>query len=286
MMKKIRMILMMVCLCGGLFIGLEASAETKYVYDQADLLTDEEELEFQSYAEVMKETWEMNFMVVTTDYAEGKSSMEYADDFYDAHFPEESEADGILYLLDMDNREIYLSTSGLAIRYLTDDRIDSILDEAFEYVAEGDYYGTFQAFFDETENYLYQGIPEEQYNYDVETGEMDYYDDSEEYSSPMRIDIYEFLFAFFAALITSVITVLIIKASYRLKKYKDIEYNAYTDGEIVLSAKSDRLINTFVTHRRIPRNDESSGGSRSGGSRSSVHTSSSGRSHGGGGRKF
>lgn len=283
MMKRIKIILMMLCLCGGFFAGLDASAETKYVYDQADLLTDEEEQEFQSYAESMKDIWKMNFMVVTTDNAEGKSSMEYADDFYDSHFPEGSEVDGMLYLLDMDNREIYLSTSGLAIRYLTDDRIESVLDEAFEYVADGDYYGTFQAFFDASEKFLNKGIPKDQHNYDVETGEIDYYDDLEEFSSPMRIDIYEFVFAFFAALIPAVITVLIVKATYRLKKYKDIEYNAYTDADVSLSVKSDRLINSIVTHRRIPK-DNNSGGS--GGSRSSVHTSSSGRSHGGGGRSF
>lgn len=284
MMKRIKILLMMLCLCVSLFAGFEVSAEENYVYDQADLLTEDEELELQSRAEVMKDTWEMNFVVVTTDNAEGKSSMEYADDFYDAHFSEASEVDGMLYLLDMDNREIYLSTSGLAIRYLTDDRVESVLDEAFEYVADGDYYGTFQAFFKASENYLYEGIPEEQYNYDVNTGEIDYYEeDLEDYSSPMRIDIYEFVFAFFAGLIPAVITVLIVKASYRMKKYKDLEYDAYTDADIQLNEKTDHLVNTFVTHRRIPKNNGNSGG---GGSRSSVHTSSSGRSHGGGGRSF
>ena len=59
MMKRIKIILMMLCLCGGFFAGLDASAETKYVYDQADLLTDEEEQEFQSYAESMKESYKL-----------------------------------------------------------------------------------------------------------------------------------------------------------------------------------------------------------------------------------
>ena len=282
MMKKFKAILLMLCLCGGLFGCIEASAETNYVYDQAELLTEEEEQELQSYAQTMKDTWKMNFMVVTTDNAEGKSSMEYADDFYDMHFPEESEADGMLYLLDMDNREIYLSTSGLAIRYLTDERVESVLDEAFEYVADGDYYGTFQAFFNASEKFLNEGIPKDQYNYDVETGEIDYYDDSEEYSSPMRIDIYEFILSFFAGLLPAGITVLIVKASYRLKRRKDLEYDAYTDSEISLPVKSDRLINSFITQRRIVDDDHDSGSS----GRSSTHSSSSGSSHGGGGRSF
>ncbi len=284
MMKKFKVIFMMLCLCAGLVTGLETSAETKYVYDQADLLTEDEEVELQSYAEVMKDVWEMNFMVVTTDTAEGKSSMEYADDFYDTYFQDE---DGMLYLIDMDNREIYLSTAGLAIRYLTDDRIESVLDEAFEAIANGDYYGTFTAFFDGTEKYLNEGIPEDQHNYDTETGEIDYYYDSEEeedLSSPMRIDIIEFMFAIIAAIIPSGITVLIIKLIYRKKNYKKLEYDAYTDGEVKLTTQTDLLINQFVTHRRIPKNNGNSGSG--GGGRSSVHRSSSGSSHGGGGRSF
>jgi uncharacterized protein len=258
---------------------LEVSAETVYVYDQADLLTEKEEEKLQDYAEIMKEVWEMNFLIVTTDDAQGKSSMEYADDFYDAHFPEESEIDGMAYLIDMDNREIYLSTSGIAIRYLTDDRIEKVLDEAFACVAEGDYYGTFKAFFDESEKFLYKGIPEDQYNYDIETGEVDYYEE------PMKLTFGEVLFAFVAALIPAGITIGVIKAKYQLK-FEDFHYDAYTASDVNLSTKSDHLINTFVTHRRIPKNDSHSGGSGGGSSRSSVHTSSSGRSHGGGGRSF
>ena len=281
MMKKIRLWLTAICLYCGLLVTMDVSAENVYVYDYADLLTAEEEEQLQNYAEVMKDVWKMNFLVITTDNAEGKSSMEYADDFYDARFPEDSEVDGMAYLIDMDNREIYLSTSGLAIRYLTDERVEVILDNAYEYVVNGDYCGTFEAFFDGSEKFFYEGIPENQYNYDVNTGEIDYYEE------PMKLTFGEFLFALAVALIPAVITVGAIKAKYQLK-FEDFHYDAYTDSDVKLSVKSDRLVNKFVTHRRIPRNDGGSGGSRSsgGGSRSSVHTSSSGRSHGGGGRGF
>ena len=280
MMKRFRILIMAFCLCCGLISVMDVSAEENYVYDHADLLTVEEEEELQDYAEIMKDVWEMNFLIITTDDAEGKSAMEYADDFYDVCFSEESEIDGMAYLIDMDNREIYLSTSGIAIRYLTDDRKEVVLDKAFEYVADSDYYGTFKAFFDESEEFLYEGIPEDQYNYDVNTGEIDYYQE------PMRITFGEFLFAFVAALIPAAITVGAIKAKYQLK-FEDFHYDAYTDSDVQFSVKSDRLVNKFVTHRRIPKNNGSSGGSSGGGgSRSSVHTSSSGRSHGGGGRKF
>ena len=279
MMKKVNKLWMLLCLYMVWMMTMNVSAEEYHIYDHADLLTVQEEEYLENLVTEREEQWDMNFLVVTIDDAQGKSAMEYADDFYDIQFPEESEEDGILYLIDMDNREIYLSTSGTAIRYLTDSRIESILDEAYEYVVEGYYYGTFVTFIEETEGYLTKGIPSDQYNYDVETGEIDYY------REPIGITFGEFIFAFVAALIPAGITIGIIKAKYQLK-FEDFHYDAYTDSDVQLSVKSDRLVNTFVTHRRIPKNDGHSGGSGGGGSQSSVHRSSSGRSHGGGGRKF
>lgn len=280
-MMKFRKIAAGLLLCTALFGSLQVSAAGDYVYDDADLLTTEEEAALQEYAEDFKANWDMNFLVVTTEDAEGKTSEDYANDFYDARFPEDSEEDGMIYIIDMDNREINLTTCGLAIRYLTDDRINSILDDAYEYVAEGDYYGTFVAYFDSTEYYLNQGIPKDQYNYDTETGKVEYYDE------PARITSVEFLIALIAGLAAAVGTVAFVTAKYQLK-FEDFHYNAHTASEVKLSVKQDRLVNKFVTHRRIPRNNGSSGGGgKSGGSRSSVSRSSSGRSHGGGGgRKF
>lgn len=274
-MRKLKS-LVFIGLAAFFLFGTAAFAEEIFVYDQADLLTAQEEEELERLAKEYSENWNMNFLVVTTEDTEGKSSMEYADDFYDACFPEASEEDGVLYLIDMDNREIYLSTSGEAIRYLTDSRIDRILDEAFEKVADGDYYGTFVEFFENTEYYLRQGIPSNQYNYDTETGEID------RYREPKRITAIELVIALVAALAAAGGTCAWIIGKYQLK-FEDFHYDAYTDSDVKLSVKEDRLVNTFVTHRRIPKNTGSSGG---GGSRSSVHHSSSGRSHGGGGRKF
>lgn len=282
-MKRFRYVFVLFLAFAMLFPVASVNAQTSYVYDEADLLTEIEETELQNLAQSMQEQWNMNFLVVTTSDAEGKSAREYADDFYDVCFPEDDQEDGVCYLIDMDHREIYLSTCGIAIRYLTDQRIERVLDAAYEKIAEGDYYGTFTAFFEETEKYLSMGIPQDQYNYDTETGERDYYKDSyEDYERPKELTGGEFLFALIAALAAAGITVGVIVGKYQLR-FEDFHYDAYTDSRVELTMRSDRLTNTFVTHRKIPRNDGNSGG---GGSRSSVHTSSSGRSHGGGGRSF
>ena len=277
MMKRLKRVFTTLCLCAGWMMAMNASAEECLVYDHADLLSVQEEEYLENLAAERGSQWNMNFLVVTINDAEGKSSKDFADDFYDAKFPEESEEDGVLYLIDMDNREVYLSASGEAIRYLTDERIERISDEVYEYVSEADYYGAFAAFIEETERYLIKGIPSDQYHYDVNTGEID------KYEEPMKITFGEFLFALAAALISAGVTIGAVKAKYQLK-FEDFHYDAYTASEVDLTVKSDHLVNTFVTHRRIPKNNGHSGGD--GGSRSSVHRASSGRSHGGGGRKF
>lgn len=276
-MKKLRNLLLLLILCIGLYGTVCMAAEEKAVYDQAALLTAEEITSLNELSESYRTEWEMNLLIVTSNDTEGKTTEAYADDFYDSCFQEEGEEDGILYLIDMEHRTIYISTSGRAIRYLTDQRLERLLDDAYGYAAEGDYYGCFVSFLQNTGVYIEQGIVSGQYNYDIETGEKDY-------NTPKyRITTAECLIALGAALVSALGMLLFIKAKYQLK-FEDFHYDAYTDSEVQLYVKEDRLINTVVTHRRIPRNDESSGGSN--GSRSSVHHSTSGRSHGGGGRSF
>lgn len=276
-MRNLRILLCGFCLLAGMIFCQDSYAAEKYVYDEAFLLTMEETEELEQMAGQFSERWGMDFGVATTDDALGKTSRDYADDFYDAHFDISDERGGVLYLIDMDNREIYLSTCGQAIRYLTDERIERILDEAYAEIADGDYYGTFEAFFEATEEYLERGIPSGQYNYDTETGERDYYQE------PKIITRWEIMLAVLAGAAAAFGTCGFIVGKYRLK-FEDFHYDAYTDSKISLSVNEDRLVNTFVTHRHIPKNDGHS--SSGGGSGSSVHHSSGGVSHGGGGRKF
>ena len=128
MRKKIRQ------LCIGilfLLLPVQCSVSAEVwgdVYDDAGLLTTEEGTAVNDEITTLKEK---------TEDAGGKTSVEYADDFFDEHSTEAE--DGVALLIDMDNREIYLSTCGKAIRYLTDSRLDSILDDAYNEVSEEKY---------------------------------------------------------------------------------------------------------------------------------------------------
>ena len=91
MMKKVNKLWMLLCLYMVWMMTMNVSAEEYHIYDHADLLTVQEEEYLENLVTEREEQWDMNFLVVTIDDAQGKSAMEYADDFYDIQFPEDQE---------------------------------------------------------------------------------------------------------------------------------------------------------------------------------------------------
>ena len=199
--------------------------------------------------------------------------MAFADDFFDEHSPDQE--DGVAIVIDMDNRQIYISTCGIAIRYLTDERIDRILDDAYGDISDGEYKACLATMLDGVKRYYEDGIPNGQYNYDTETGKVSRY---------RSITLVEFLVALALGIVCSVIVWLSVVGKYRLKS-PTFHYDFRGNGRLDLRVREDRFVNQTLTHRRIPK-ETSGGGGHSSAGRSSTHTSSSGRSHGGGGRSF
>ena len=275
MMRKLKELfafLMLVFLIGTP-VCVSAASEGD-VYDDAGLLTETQIEELNTQITAMKEKTGWDIFAVTTSDAQGKSAMAYADDFYDGLTTEDS--DGILVLIDMDNREIYLSTCGKAIRYLTDSRLDSILDDGFDYVSNGDYAGCISAMLSGAERYYDAGIPQNQYNYDVETGAI---------SRHRSLTWAEVIPVLLLALGVGAAIYLGVTKSYSIKGGRyDYPYMNY--GKVNLTAQEDQFIRESVTHPRIQTDSGHSSSHSSSSGRSSTHHSSSGRSHGGGGRKF
>lgn len=248
------------------------AAQKGNVYDEAGLLTEQEIDALDEKITALMEITGWEVYAVTTEDAGGKSAEAFADDFFDSHSTETE--DGVAALIDMDNREIYLSTCGEAIRYLTDERLDYILDEAYGEISEGYYADCLEAMIEGTAEYYERGLPDNQYNYDEETGEVSVY---------RSITLWE---ALIAIAITAVVFGVVfggIVGKYRLK-FGNYEYEFRRFSNVDLKNSSDVLVNSAVTHRRIPQN--TGGGSHGGSGRSTIHRSSSGRSHGGAGRKF
>ncbi|WFA07977.1 TPM domain-containing protein [Tissierella sp. Yu-01] len=241
------------------------------VFDEAGLLTQDQILSLENEANDLEQLYSMDIVITTTNDTQGKSSREYADDYFDYNgFGVGHDYDGILFLIDMDNREAYISTSGIGIRYLTDERIERILDVVFDSgLADGDFYGACWGFLNETRNFLEKGIPSNQHTVEEE--------------EPNRITIFDVAIGIIGGIATGAFFYGTTKSRYKLRNPGNPF--SYRNNSIVnIAASEDKLMDSFVTHRIIPKPKPPSGGSSGG--RSTAHRSSSGRSHGGGGRKF
>lgn len=128
------------------------------VYDGAGLFTEEEVNDIQAMCIYSAKQTELDVVVVTINDAKGKSSEEYADDFYDnMKFGYDQMASGILFLIDMDNREYHISTAGKAIEYFNDDILENIINNLHDYMVSGDYYTASEIFITAVNNRVLYG---------------------------------------------------------------------------------------------------------------------------------
>ncbi|MBR6823400.1 MAG: TPM domain-containing protein [Clostridia bacterium] len=113
------------------------------VFDYADLITDDEEVTINQMLLELTSKYGGDHLIVTIDDAEGKSSMEYADDFFDynGYGP-----DGDLLLINMEDRSYWMSTTGEAIDVFTDNDINFIGNMITSYLSGGDYFGAFKQY--------------------------------------------------------------------------------------------------------------------------------------------
>ncbi len=312
-MKKILSLASAVVLIFSLF-SLNVFAYDTLVDDGAGLFSEYDIDLITENCEAFAGSTDFSVAVVTTDDAQGKTANEYADGYYnELIFDNGWSENGFLLLIDMDNREIYISTAGECILTFSDSAVERILDSGYDDVAESCYADCILSMLDaaEIEYESYNGgnyyIPDEddfsygdpefsggivQFEgewYEVTPdGEWIYADEYNEYNSAGSrdgFDLSNVLVYIVIALVIAAISVFAVKSRYK-NTGKGDEFDA-DDITLDLTHSTDNVISRNVVTTRIPRNNNHRPGSRSGGigGGSSVHRSGGVR-HGGGGRKF
>ena len=299
-MKKIKGIMICLLICTFLVMGSMAvwadqtgavSGQPR-VFDQAGLFSETEIIQLEEKIAQCRKSTKMDVVIVSA-YADGeRSAEEYADDYYDyGGFGAGKKASGVLLLYYMDGPgrpggECYISTAGTMINMLTDERIESILDDVYGDLGNRDFAGATEHFLEDVKVYVKEGVESGQYTYDRDTGEIVRYH---------SIRLYEVAIAVVIAGILAGSVCLDIKKRYAMKQSSREVSNslqAYrADCAFHFSVAGDKMVNKYVRSVPIPRNTSSGSGGRghsgsSSAGRSTIHTSSSGRSHGGGGRRF
>ncbi|MEY8444979.1 TPM domain-containing protein [Enterococcus ratti] len=249
------------------FWGSSVDAATPTVKDAAGLFTQEEIQALEKQAQSINEKIKGQILIVTTT-SNSKSPQTFADNYLRNAVG--NNQNGSVLLLDMGQREIYISTSGNMIDYLNDKRIDKTLDAIYEKMTHSAYFAAAQTYLTKASEYIKAGISGGHYRIDEKTGKITRY---------KVLTTTEIIVSVVLAFILSLVFYFITISRYQLKSgtYK---YPFREKSNIKLTDKTDHLTNSFVTTRRIPKSPPPGSGGES-----TTH-SSGGGTFGGGGRSF
>ncbi|MCH5299239.1 MAG: TPM domain-containing protein [Ruminococcus sp.] len=260
-MKKVLSFLFVIVIISTLCAPAFSAADAR-VIDDASLLSDSELTSLTSKLDEISERQDFDVVVVTTNTLDGKSAMEYADDYYDYN---NYRYDGCLLLVSMEDRDWWISTKGYGITALTDYGISYIGDEIVDYLSDAEYFEAFEK---------YSGLID---NFVTEAKNDAPYDTNHEPKSASDI-ILAVVISLIVGLVIAIIVTLVLRSRYKPVRLKKEANDYFVNGSLILRRSFDHFIYSHVTRERKSDNSNGSG--------SSTHTSSSGSIHGGGGGKF
>ena len=261
-----------------IFIGISSVSAfdtTAKVYDYAQVLTTSEEEKLKTSALEYIEDYNMDMVLVTVKHHTKTDTKAYAEDFYDYNgFGIVDTYDGIIFVIDFTfgYTDIYMSTTGEAIRMYDDYRIDRILDNIADQKNNG-YYAMFNSFINDSKSYASLGIPSSNSNIEIN----EYGDPVYEEASPLSMII------IISLIVPSIVLGILVYKNRMIRKSTNATYYLKKDS-VVINIKDSRFLTTHTSSVRINDTSSSGGSGRVGGS--SVSRGSSGRSHGGGGRRL
>jgi uncharacterized protein len=228
------------------------------VYDGANLFTSSQISQLSATLNQYGDELNVDFVVLTTNSTGSDTDEAYADDFYDYNG---FKTLGVLLLIDMGNGEIHITTSGdFVIKYMTNRRINSIVNDITPDLKSKDYFSASKEFADLSYNYIKLG-------------------NTKTVSERVGQSLAYIPFYIIGGVIISSIVLFIL---FKKNKAQNIvqERTYLKQDSFKLNKTNDIYVNTTVT--RV-RNASNTGGGRGG---SSTHMGSSGTPHGGGGGRF
>lgn len=250
------------------------------IVDNAHILDTQQEKALTEQINRVISKYQCDIVIVTVNSTNDKKINAYADDYFDENnYGIGSNRDGILLLLNYQESELAISTSGYGITAFTDYGIDYIFDELIDTIQTQGYYQGFEKFVSLTDQFLKQAknnTPIDSIKGQVET-------EPKNYALAISIGV-------FGGSIVAFVVTQSMKSKLKSVKPVNNAYQYLDQNGLVLTNTQDIFLYKTLTKTAIPKETSHSTGqshhtqSRSGGS--TTHTSSSGRTHGGGSRKF
>ena len=138
-------------------LHLKAADELAFLVDEAGLLSAEEAADIESKLSGLAQKYDMHYVIVTSEDPNISSPMAEADDFFDYNgYGTGENRSGVLLYINMETRDIWISTRGFGITAFTDAGIDYILDELADGLGSELYYDTFETYIARCDDFTLQ----------------------------------------------------------------------------------------------------------------------------------
>jgi len=260
---------------------LAANSTYKYAIDDAGLMSDAQVTTLENDLKALSDKYDFDIVALTVDSLDGKTPVDYADDYYDYNGYRD---DGCLFLVSMEDRDFWISTKGYGETAITNYGIKVLEEEAVPYLSDGDYYKAFEVYSGIVEEFVTEARDGSPYDtnhlysnsaghtYDFGTSSYDD-DDGDEHIGALIV-------AFIVAIIVASVIAGMVKKSYKPVRFNANARDYLVPGSLNVTRSYDHFLYSNVSKTEIQSESSSRGGG------SSTHTSSSGSSHGGGGGKF
>lgn len=236
--------------------------EYGFVADDADLLTEEEQSDLQAKLEEIGKTHGIEIAVVTTDSYAENSIMSFADntmDYNDWGFAGSTSDKAIELAVCMSDRSYAVCTETAAATIFTDDRIYELEDLFLDDLSSGDYYDSFAAFADGCDKICYR-----------------YEKSGSIFGAFYEVEPWKWFLCVVMGLFLGFLPVAVMTSGMKTVHMNNSAGAYEGNGGVRLNRQYDRFIRKSVNRVRIEHNSSSGGGSHS-----TMHSSSSGHSHGG-----
>ena len=136
-----------------------ALADTQ-VQDDAGLFTADEIAEISAICDRIESAYHVDMFVLTSQDVPSGQTTAYADDYFDYNgLGMGDDRAGMLYLIDMHNRQCWISTRGVMIDYITDEREEGILDAGWDEMLDKEYGQSVIKVLKQTEKYRSASAP-------------------------------------------------------------------------------------------------------------------------------
>lgn len=269
---------------------------SRNIVDMANILNSEQTSQLEQKITQVINNCQMDVVILTTCLNNGKSMVDFADDYYDENdYGIDLRKSGLILVLSLQDNEWYISTSGAAIDTFSDWGIEYLGKVMKPSLVDRNFYQAFEDFVSYTEKFNVQAVtdkPYDRYNKgdlpNLDVDEEVVFDNQDNSEPKTKMDSNKrILISLGAGLIIGFIISFIRMGKLNTKKSVKNANEYVKENSFKLTKSNDLYLYQTVTKRARPKYEDNNHSTSSyHKTTSSTHRSSSGRTHGGGGGKF